>query len=152
MRHSVKVSWEKKPSEIFSDNKYSRVHQWSFEGGAEITASSSPVVVAVPMSLASAIDPEEAFLAALSSCHMLFFLSIAAQQNYIVAAYKDNVEGKMGRNTEGKVTIMKIILRPRVIFSGGNTASFGQIKHMHQLAHGRCFLANAVKSEIIIWL
>ena len=106
----VKIFWKKNLSEAFVDSKYSRSHTWSFDGGIEIPASSSPHVVPVPMSDESTVDPEEAFVAAVSSCHMLWFLSIAAEKNFIVESYEDNAIGVLGKNGEGKLAMTKIIL------------------------------------------
>lgn len=119
MKYTVKVSWKKKSDEPFIDGKYSRGHAWVFDGGAELRASSSPQVVPVPWSDASAADPEEAFVASLSSCHMLFFLSIAASRQCVIEAYEDCPEGVMGKNEQGKMAMTTVTLKPRVVFSGG---------------------------------
>ncbi len=97
MSYSVKVSWRRKMNEAFLDNKYSRSHTWTFDGGIEVAASASPHVVPLPMSNESAVDPEEAFVASLSSCHMLFFLSLAVEKQFLVESYEDNAEGVMGK-------------------------------------------------------
>jgi organic hydroperoxide reductase OsmC/OhrA len=150
MKYNVSVFWEKRPDEHFTDNKYSRVHKWTFDGGAELLISASPQVVPLPMSDASAADPEEAFVAALSSCHMLFFLSIAATNNYIIETYEDNAEGVMSKNENGKMAMTVITLKPKITFSGTSIPSYEQITNLHKQAHKECYLANSVKSEVNI--
>jgi organic hydroperoxide reductase OsmC/OhrA len=113
-----------------------------------LRASSSPEVVPVPLSDPSAVDPEETFVAALSSCHMLWFLSIAAKRKFLVDSYADDAEGLMAKNSEGKLAITRVILRPTVIFSGSQPSS-AELAEMHHAAHESCFIANSVKSEIV---
>ena len=150
MTYIVKISWEKDSDENFMANKYSRAHTWVFDGGIKIAASSSPHVVPVPMSLEQAVDPEEAFIAALSSCHMLWFLSIAAGRRLIVQRYEDQSQGILGRNRDGKTAMTRVTLNPRVVFGGETLPSRAEIEELHHLAHGKCFIANSVKTEIII--
>ena len=148
MPYSVKIFWEKNLDEAFVDSKYSRSHTWSFDGGIEIVASSSPHVVPVPMSNESAVDPEEAFVAAVSSCHMLWFLSIAADKNFIVESYEDNAIGVLGKNGEGKLAMTKITLKPKVNFNDTIVPTNEQVDELHRLAHEKCFIANSVKTDI----
>lgn len=150
MKYNIKVLWENDSAEKFTDNKYDRAHKWIFDGSVEVPASSSPQVVPVPMSDESAVDPEEAFVASLASCHMLFFLSAAAAQGYIIDRYEDDAEGIMGKNEHGKQSIKTVNLNPRVTFSGSNTPDSEQENKLHQLAHSRCFIANSVRSNIEI--
>lgn len=150
MPYNVKIFWKKNRDEAFVDNKYSRSHTWTFDGGIELAASSSPHVVPLPMSEESAVDPEEAFIAALSSCHMLWFLSIAVEKNYIVQSYEDNAEGVLGKNREGKLAITKVTLKPKVNFSSKTAPSREQLDELHLLAHEKCFIANSVKTQITI--
>ncbi len=150
MSYIVKIVWKKDLSEAFVDNKYSRAHSWIFDGGIELSASSSPHVVPLPMSIESAVDPEEAFVASLSSCHMLWFLSIAAGKNYIVESYEDNAEGILGKDEEGKLAMTKVTLNPEVSFGGNAVPSREQIDELHRLAHEKCFIANSVKTKINI--
>lgn len=147
--HIAIVQWQRNGAK-FADNKYSREHIWQFDGGVEIPASSSPHVVPVPYSNPACVDPEEAFIASLSSCHMLWFLSIAAKRKFIVDSYSDRAIGLMEKNQEGKLAIAKIYLRPQVMFSGDNLPTDKQIEEMHESAHHSCFLANSVKTEIIV--
>ncbi len=150
MSYIVTVFWKKNLDEVFVDNKYSRFHTWIFDGGIELAASSSPNVVPLPMSNASAVDPEEAFIASLSSCHMLWFLSIAAEKNYIVESYEDSAEGILGKNEDGKLAMTKVTLKPNVIFNSKTTLSREQVDELHHLAHEKCFIASSVKTKITI--
>lgn len=150
MPYSVKIFWKKSLDEAFVDSKYNRSHTWSFDGGIEIPASSSPHVVPVPMSNESAVDPEEAFVAAVSSCHMLWFLSIAAEKNFIIESYEDNAIGVLGKNEEGKLAMTKITLKPKVNFNDRTVPPIEQVDELHRLAHEKCFIANSVKTKITI--
>ena len=150
MPYGVSILWKKNLDEVFVDRKYSRSHTWSFDGGIEIPASSSSHVVPVPMSNESAVDPEEAFVAAVSSCHMLWFLSIAAEKNFIVESYEDNAIGVLGKNGEGKLAMTKITLKPKVNFNDTIVPTIEQVNELHCLAHEKCFIANSVKTDIII--
>ncbi|PKO12726.1 MAG: peroxiredoxin [Chloroflexi bacterium HGW-Chloroflexi-10] len=150
MPYNVKITWKKKPDEAFIDNKYSRAHTWFFDGGIELAASSSPHVVPLPMSDETAVDPEEAFIAAISSCHMLWFLSIAAGKKYLVESYEDDAEGELRKNEEGKLAMTKVTLKPQVNFGGDNTPSREQIDEIHHLAHEKCFIASSVKTQISV--
>src|SRR5262245_60142944 len=102
----------------FTDNRYNRGHRWTFDGGIEVAASASPHVVPLPLSVAAAVDPEEAFVAALASCHMLWFLSIAAKRGFVVESYKDEAAGVMAKNAAGKIAMTKVTLHPEVAFTG----------------------------------
>ncbi len=150
MSYTVKVFWQKKPEEAFLDNKYGRTHTWSFDGGLELQASSSPHVVPLPMSSESAVDPEEAFIASLSSCHMLWFLSIAAGKKYVVESYEDNAEGVLSKDEEGKLAMTRVVLKPQVTFGNELTPSRDEVDELHRLAHDKCFIANSVKTQISI--
>jgi len=150
MNYTATLTWQKQPGEEFEKGRYSRVHQWMFDGGMKIAASSSPTVVPVPMSDASLIDPEEAFLASLSSCHLLFFLSIAAKKKLIVEKYQDHVQGIMGKNEEGKMAMLTVTLNPVVSFSAENMPSQETIRQIHELAHDSCYIANSVKTKLEI--
>lgn len=150
MKHYAGIFWERKSGEKFTDLKYSRAHKWSFDGGVEIPASASPHVVPLPMSDERAVDPEESFTAAVSSCHMLTFLSIAAARKYVIDKYEDNAEGLMTKNAEGKLAIESVTLRPVITFVGPVIPSEAQITEMHKAAHGECFIANSIRSKVII--
>ena len=145
--YTVAVSWER-GSQPFIDNKYSRRHTWKFDGGIEIPGSSSPHVVPTPYSESRAVDPEEAFVASLSSCHMLWFLSIAARNRYCVDRYTDDAVGIMERNAAGKLAMTRVTLRPHVTFVGDRTPTSSEIEAMHHEAHDECFIANSVTTEV----
>ena len=145
--HIAKIQWERNDSR-FSDNRYSRVHRWSFDGGAVVSASSSPHVVRLPFSDPSCVDPEEAYVAALSSCHMLWFLGLAARDGYVVDRYIDSAQGEMEKNDEGKEAITRVILRPTVIFSGAQIPNDASLTQLHHEAHESCFLASSVRTVI----
>lgn len=144
--HTALIEWRRN-GEHFLDNRYNRAHTWSFDGGIEVPASSSPHVIAVPMSDPSAIDPEEAFVASLSSCHMLWFLSIAAKRGFIVESYRDAALGIMGKDADGKMAITSIKLAPAIAFSQERQPSQTELETMHHAAHENCYIANSVKSD-----
>jgi organic hydroperoxide reductase OsmC/OhrA len=146
-QYTATVSWTRN-GESFSDNRYSRGHLWTFDGGVTVPASASPSVVPLPLSRADAVDPEEAFVAAVSSCHMLVFLSIAAKKRFVVDAYEDRAAGIMTKNPDGKLFVSKITLDPSIAFSGDKRPTPEQIADMHHLAHQECFIANSVLTEI----
>jgi len=145
----AKIHWVRSSDENYIDNKYSRGHEWTFDGGITVQASSSPHVVSLPYSVEANVDPEEAFVASLSSCHMLFFLSIAAKKRYVVDLYVDNAVGIMEKGDDGKVSMTKVTLRPNVQFSGNKKPTIEQLEKMHHLSHDQCFIANSVKTEVV---
>ena len=132
----------------FLDKRYSRRHVLRFDGGVEVPGSSSPQVVPLPFSDAAAVDPEEAFVASLSSCHLLWFLSIAARRGFRVDRYEDAAVGEMGRDAEGRLAMRVVTLRPAVQFSGERLPTPEEIDEMHHEAHDECFIARSVKSEV----
>jgi len=141
------VEWSRDGA-AFTDNRYSRGHRWLFDGGVEVPASSSPHVVPLPLSVAAAVDPEEAFVASLSSCHMLWFLSIAAKRGFVVDSYRDEAVGVMGKDASGKMAMTRVTLRPAAGFSGDSRPTADEIAAMHHEAHERCFIASSVKSDV----
>jgi len=146
--YSATIRWER-GDQPFIDNKYSRGHTWLFDGGVEVPASSSPHSVPLPYSRTNAIDPEEAFVASLSSCHMLWFLFIAAERGFCVNSYIDNAEGAMAKNASGKLAMTRVTLRPKVVFVGNLLPARNDIESMHHKAHTECFIANSVKTEVL---
>ncbi len=148
-KYEAGISW-KRDGARFTDNRYSRGHEWSFDGGIKIPASSSPSVVPVPYSVVEAVDPEEALVAAAASCHMLSFLYIAAKRGYAVESYVDHAVGIMEKNSEGKLAITRVTLRPKIEFSGEQAPSAEELRALHHLAHEECFIANSLKSEIVV--
>ena len=147
--YTATVAWQR-GSAAFIDDKYSRAHTWTFDGGVEVPASASPAVVPLPWSKAEAVDPEEAFVASLSSCHMLWFLSLAAKDGWRVDRYEDQAVGVMARNAEQRVAMTVVTLRPKVDFGGERTPAAGEVQALHQAAHHECFIANSVKTEVRI--
>ena len=146
-KYQATIEWHSDGS-AFTDNRYPRSHRWLFDGGIEVPASSSPQIVPLPMSRADAVDPEEAFVASLASCHMLWFLSIAAERGYQVNAYRDTAVGVMSRNEEGKLAITRVTLHPHVEFNGSNRPEPAALQALHEAAHDSCFLAASVKSQV----
>ena len=144
------ILWQRNNEEKYTDNRYSRAHQWRFDGGAVVQASSSPKVVPLPLSVEANVDPEEAFIASLSSCHMLFFLSYAAQRGFIVDRYEDHALGTMGKNAQGRMVMLKVALRPRIRFSGEKIPAAADIDALHHRSHEDCFIANSVKTEVVV--
>jgi len=147
-RYEATVSW-RRDGATFSDNRYSRGHEWSFDGGIRVPASSSPAVVPEPMSLANAVDPEEALVAATASCHMLWFLSLAAKRGYVVERYEDAAFGVMGK-VDGKVAFTRITLRPAIAFAGDKQPDATTIAALHERAHAECFIANSLRCEVMV--
>jgi len=147
--YSAKINWTRQEDEKYIDNQYSRAHQWQFDGGLSVPASSSPHIVPLPYSVEENVDPEEAFIASLSSCHMLFFLSIAAKAGFTVDTYVDNAIGVMEKGDDNQVMMTQVTLRPKVTFSGENTPSVGKLEKMHHQSHVQCFIANSVKTNVI---
>jgi organic hydroperoxide reductase OsmC/OhrA len=145
--YTVTVAWHRGTA-AFTDDKYSRAHTWAFDGGIEVPASSSPAVVPLPWSQAAAVDPEEAFVASLSSCHMLWFLSIAARARFCVDSYVDDAVGVMSRNPAGKLAMTLVTLQPKVAFAGDRRPTNDEIAAMHHKAHAECFIANSVTTEV----
>lgn len=147
--YHARVSWQRGNAD-FLDNRYSRGHLWEFDGGVSVPATSSPHVVPVPMSVESNVDPEEAFVAALSSCHMLFFLSLAAKAGLVVNSYVDDAVGVMAKDGEGRMAMTRVLLRPQIAFGGDDAPDGTQLENLHHQAHELCFIANSVKSEVVI--
>ena len=143
----AKVAWERGEA-VFTDGQYSRAHRWFFDGGVEVPASSSPGVVREPLSDVSAVDPEEAFVAAISSCHMLSFLDLAAREGFTIERYSDEAEGLMRKNAAGKIAVTLVTLHPRIEFAGGTQPTREQIGQLHHAAHEVCFIASSVKTKI----
>jgi organic hydroperoxide reductase OsmC/OhrA len=147
--HTATVSWSRFDA-AFTDNRYSRAHRWMFDGGATIPASSSPHVVPVPMSDPVGVDPEEAFVASLSSCHMLWFLSIAAQRGFVVDHYEDQAVGTMARDDAGRLAMTRVVLRPDVAFSGAPVPTADDVRAMHEQAHHECYISNSVRTDVVV--
>ena len=148
MGYEATVRWQRGADEVFTDQRYSRAHEWRFDGGAVVPASSSPHVVRLPFSDPAAVDPEEAFVASLASCHMLFFLSLAADEGLTVEAYEDRALGTMAEDG-GRHWVGRVVLRPRVVF-GGESPSDDTVEALHHASHARCYIANSVRTEVVV--
>jgi len=147
IEHTCTVSWCRGDA-AFLDLRYSRAHAWRFDGGTVVPASASPHVVPAPFSDPRGVDPEEAFVAALSSCHMLSFLWLAAGRGFVVDEYADDAVGHMGPNARGREAITRVLLRPRVRFSGSRVPSTEDLATLHHDAHEICFIANSVTATV----
>ena len=147
--YTATIKWQRDNQDFLGD-RYSRGHVWEFDGGATVPASASPHIVPLPESVAENVDPEEAFVASLSACHMLFFLSVAAKNGYVIDNYTDCAIGHMGKNDSGKYAMTKVILRPSVAFSADKRPTLGQLEKMHELSHVQCFIANSVTTEVTV--
>ena len=149
-KYTAKIAWKRQPQQVFTDNKYSRGHTWEFDGGAIIDASSAPAVVPLPYSIEANVDPEEVFIASLSSCHMLFFLANAGKRGFMIDEYIDNAIGIMEKDTAGKVSITTVTLHPQVTFLGEKQPTLERLEAMHHQSHEQCFIANSVKTQVTI--
>jgi organic hydroperoxide reductase OsmC/OhrA len=150
-KHVATIAWQSSasPAELLA-GKYSREHTWTFDGGTTVPASSSPSVVPAPWSIAANVDPEEAYVASIASCHMLTFLYVAAKQGFVVDDYADDAVGEMSKNERGKFWVSKVTLSPQIKFSGEKRPSSEQLNGLHHLAHEECYIANSVKSEVVV--
>jgi organic hydroperoxide reductase OsmC/OhrA len=145
--YHAEVVWERGAQDFLS-GRYSRQHVMRFDGGTDVPASASPHVVPVPFSDPAAVDPEEAFVAALASGHMLFFLGIAAHRKFQVDRYRDAAVGTLAKNAEGLMAMTDVVLRPVVEFSGARRPTQEELESIHHRAHEQCYIANSVKSAV----
>lgn len=134
----------------YAANTYSRGHIWRFDGGLEIPASASPTVVPLPYAIEAAVDPEEAFVAAISSCHMMSFLDLARRANFVVSSYRDNAQGELSRVARGKMAITKVVLKPSITLVAAEEPDPTWLTDLHEKAHEVCFIANSVNCEIVV--
>jgi organic hydroperoxide reductase OsmC/OhrA len=141
------IEWSRGDA-AFTDLQYSRAHRWHFDGGAVVPASSSPHSVKVPCSDPAAVDPEEALVAAVASCHMLWFLSLAAERGLVVDSYRDAAEGRMGRFDDGRMGIVEVLLRPQLVVDGAGAPDEALIASLHQSAHARCNIGNSLRGTV----
>ncbi|SRR5690606_25624416 len=142
------VEW-RRDGQTFTDNRYSRVHEWRFDGGAVVRGSPAPTSVPPPMSDPSAVDPEEALVAAVSSCHMLFFLAFAAKAGVVVDRYTDDAVGVMTRDERGRMAITSVTLRPEIVVSGDQLAA-ETLDELHHRAHEACYIANSIRATVTV--
>ena len=147
--YTATITWKSDSAELFAKNQYTRGHTWEFDGGVTVAASSSPHAVRVPFSVEAAVDPEEALVASVSSCHMLSFLWIAAKAGFVAESYEDNAVGEMATTDTGKQWISKITLDPEIVWIG-NIPTAEELAALHHEAHEICYIANSIKSEIVV--
>ncbi|HEY4178724.1 MAG TPA: OsmC family protein [Kofleriaceae bacterium] len=148
--HIATIVWTNAvPAADFAKGRYSREHTWSFDGGATVAGSSSPSVVPLPWSSAAAVDPEEAFVASAASCHMLSFLYVAMKRGFVVTSYRDRAAGVMTKGANGVPWISKITLDPQIEYAGTSPTD-AELAELHERAHHECFIANSVKTEIVV--
>ena len=143
--HKATLRWERGDAE-FSYQKYPRDHTWSFDGGHTMTGTAAPAYLGNPAN----VDPEEAFVASLSSCHMLTFLAIACKQKFVLDSYEDEAVGHMEKNAEGRLAITKVELHPKIKWSGEKEPTAEELEKIHHAAHDNCFIANSVKTEVTV--
>lgn len=147
--HIATISW-KNTGEDFLRGKYSREHTWTFDGGATIPASPTPSVVPAPWSNPALVDPEEAFVASLSSCHMLTYLFVAGRHGFLIDSYEDRAVGLMAKNEKGIPWVSKVTLHPVIVYGGDKQPTPEEVDKLHHLAHENCFIANSVKTEVVV--
>jgi organic hydroperoxide reductase OsmC/OhrA len=147
--YKATVEWRRGEGD-FAKGRYSRAHVWRFDGGIEVAASASPLVVPLPYSVETAVDPEEAFVASISSCHMLTFVDLARRAGFTVDSYADTAEGIMSRLDAGRWWISKVTLRPYIVFAGGKRPTPAELDDLHHKAHDTCFIASSVKTDIAV--
>ena len=147
--HKATVRWTLPGNaEAFLKGRYSREHTWTFDGGVTVPASPAPSVVPVPYSNPAAVDPEEAYVASIASCHMLTFLYVAMREGFVVERYEDDAVGVMRKNERGAIWVAAVTLHPRIVYGGEKRPTAADVDHLHHLAHEQCFIANSVKTEI----
>ena len=144
-KHLASLRWNRN-GKPFTYEGYSRDHEWIFEGGQRLTGSAAEAFLGSP----EGVDPEEALVVALSSCHMLTLLAIAAKKGWTVESYDDDAEGTLGKNEAGKLALTHVTQRPRIIFAEGKTPDAEALQRLHHQAHENCFIANSVKTEVVI--
>ena len=148
--HQAHIQWKRQPDERFVDLKFSRAHTWQFDGGVTVPASSAPTAVPIPYSKPENVDPEEAFVAALSSCHMLTFIWLAGKDQFVVDSYDDLAIGHMSRNDQGRMAVTTARLEPKIVFSGEKSPTDEDVARLHHAAHEQCFIANSVLTQISV--
>ncbi len=147
--YKATIKWQR-TSPDFLRGRFSREHTWSFDGGTTVPASASPHVVPPPWSSTAAVDPEEAFVASLSSCHMLTFVYLASKQGFQIDSYEDAAVGALVKNEKGAMWMSTVTLNPKIVFSGDKLPSPGDLERLHHVAHEQCYIANSVKTEVVV--
>ena len=149
--YTATIRWSlREPPEGFAKGQYSRAHAWEFDGGVTVPASPSPHIVPQPWSDLNAVDPEEAFVASLASCHMLFFVDLARRAGFVVDEYVDEAEGVIEKRDDGKMWMSQVTLRPRITWGGEKRPSEADIADLHHRAHDLCFIANSVTTKVTV--
>ena len=146
--YSAQLEWQRPEGVNFTDQRYSRRHTLRFDGGAVLPGSSAVSSVPLPWSDPGAVDPEEMFIAALASCHLLWFLSLAARAGFVVDAYVDEAVGTLAPDSRGKVSMTVVTLRPHTTFSGPRQPTAAELQALHHDAHAQCYIANSVLTEL----
>jgi organic hydroperoxide reductase OsmC/OhrA len=147
--YTAKITWKVDTSDTFTKGRYTRGHTWLFDGGIVVPASSSPHSVREPFSVVEAVDPEEALVAAASSCHMLSFLWVASRKGFTLESYEDDAVGEMTKNDAGKEWVSTITLNPTIVWIG-EAPGEEQLAELHHEAHELCYIANSIKSEVVV--
>ena len=147
--YNATTRWSRTGEGDFTKGQYSRAHEWAFDGGAVVPAGPSPHIVPDPWGNPAGVDPEEAFVASLSSCHMLFFLDFARRAGFVIDDYVDEAEGVMEKNAQGKMAMTRVTLRPRIAWAGDPPGE-AAIADLHHRAHEVCFIANSVTTEVTV--
>jgi organic hydroperoxide reductase OsmC/OhrA len=147
--YTATIRWTRDPETDFARGQYSRGHSWSFDGGITLAASASPHIVPAPWSNADAVDPEEAFVASLASCHMLFFVDFARRAGLVIDSYTDEAEGTLDKRDDGKMWMSKVVMRPKIDW-GGDAPDEATIADLHHRAHDACFIANSVTTKVTV--
>jgi organic hydroperoxide reductase OsmC/OhrA len=143
--HKVTIDWKRETSD-FDYKTYNRDHNWMFDAGVTVRASATPSY----LGNAACVDPEEAFVASLSSCHMLTFLAICARSGYVLDSYRDDAIGILAKDSGGALAMSKVTLRPAVKFGGAKIPTPDETAKLHEQAHHACFIANSVKTEVVV--
>ena len=149
LKHTATVIW-KRSGPDFVTGRYSREHTWRFDGGMTVPASPSPHVVPTPWSNAANVDPEEAYVASIASCHMLTFLWLASREGFVVDGYEDEAVGEMTKNDRGFAWVSRVTLRPRIAWSGEKVPTPADVERLHHQAHEECFIANSIKTAVTV--
>ena len=149
--HKAAIRWTSPgDGEAFLEGRFSRSHTWSFDGGLTVPASAAPSVIPAPFSNPAGVDPEEAYVAAIASCHMMSFLYVAMRAGFVVERYEDDAVGAMRKNERGVIWVGAVTLRPRIDFGAGTRPTPAEVEQLHHRAHEQCFIANSVKTEITV--
>jgi organic hydroperoxide reductase OsmC/OhrA len=149
--HKAMIRWaSSEDGEAFLKGRFSRAHTWTFDGGLTVPASAAPSVIPAPFSDPAGVDPEEAYVAAIASCHMMSFLYVAMRAGFVVERYEDDAVGAMRKNERGVIWVGAVTLRPRIDFGAGTRPTPAEVEQLHHRAHEQCFIANSVKTEITV--